>query len=979
MYIKQLMIYGFGQWIDQSFTLNESLTCFYGKNESGKSTLQNFILFMLFGLPPKQRKSYRPKTSGQFGGRLTIVDPNLGEYTVERLEGQKNAQATCYLPNGVIKDEKWLTEQLNGFTYEMYQSVYSFSALDLNDFESMNAKEIGDVILSIGLTGSQHIYELERKLAQQLGHLFKPYGKKPLMNEQITHLTTLQKQLIDQEKNLVTYENNHIQSDTIKKEIAKLIQQRDERKNELTHLNQLLQSITLVQDYEYNRAQLRKLPRQLTFPEKGVQRYEALKEKLLPLQSELTFIQSQMREAKQTIKKLQQQLMPENLFERAKKVVQKQSAYEEREQLIAKETKTIESELIHLTQQLVTLTRELTLEDLNKLNFPFQTQSYWQSLNNEHEQIILTKEHYAQQKQEINQREKTLNDRLQTIEQDMLTEAERQTYIEQINERANEPLPADQIISIKKQVADDRQKNRFIFISSIILAVTMFLSSYFFAQSYLTIGSLFILMFGFIYFFMSQRSMQTIEQFVSDQEKLKPSAHINGTHELMSRLERDDALKYEHKALQADLQKVTIDRLQWEEKQRSIEQREKRLNDQLSAVRQQYPFLKNVSLTYWTNIYHQLDQLQESYVNVQEKITQNEQLEKQQQIFAQDVLEIVKEIDLQQDEQQTAQQIQTVAKFIDEQSSIKQQLAYEKATLAEQNMRKNHLNVQIESLYKEINELFKRADVQTEEEFYEKATQMEAKKNYEFETQKLHEQLSLMFQTDNWQPLIDRPLEEKLLIAEKEKVTEALNELKQMLDEKRQLSANLQANIAHLEQSDDYSTLVHQLQMEKAELNRLAKQWAVIKTAEQMLQRTKRTYEQKHLTNVLKQTSHYFKKITNGAYTDVFLRAADETLTVEANNQLQFDLTELSKGTIDQLYIALRLAMSKIIGNKHKFPFIIDDAFIHSDEERVANIVEVLQDISKDQQLILFTCKQQIAAHFTKLQLQTLHTEIPSI
>src|SRR5690625_3542890 len=535
MYIKQLMIYGFGQWIDQSFTLNESLTCIYGKNESGKSTLQNFILFMLFGLPPKQRKSYRPKTSGQFGGRLTIVDPNLGEYTVERLEGQKNAQATCYLPNGVIKDEKWLTEQLNGFTYEMYQSVYSFSALDLNDFESMNAKEIGDVILSIGLTGSQHIYELERKLAQQLGHLFKPYGKKPLMNEQITHLTTLQKQLIDQEKNLVTYENNHIQSDTIKKEIAKLIQQRDERKNELTHLNQLLQSITLVQDYEYNRAQLRKLPRQLTFPEKGVQRYEALKEKLLPLQSELTFIQSQMREAKQTIKKLQQQLMPENLFERAKKVVQKQSAYEEREQLIAKETKTIESELIHLTQQLVTLTRELTLEDLNKLNFPFQTQSYWQSLNNEHEQIKIAAEHHAEQKRENDLRTQSLKERLQAINAKLLTPAKRQEIVEQLNNVQQEPTHHNQQATIKKHLQREQRQRYVLFGSSLLLAVIMFFVGYLTDYKLLMLVALFPFVFGTIAAFVLKNSTDAMKQLLIENEQRTLPYHLDHYNELIAR------------------------------------------------------------------------------------------------------------------------------------------------------------------------------------------------------------------------------------------------------------------------------------------------------------------------------------------------------------------------------------------------------------------------------------------------------------
>src|SRR5690625_1232800 len=108
MYIKRLTIYGFGQWVDHTLTLKEPLTLFYGKNESGKSTLRHFILFMLFGFPPKKRKFYMPKNSGKLGGRLTIVDESIGEFTIERIEGQQQAKATCYLPNGIMKDETWL-------------------------------------------------------------------------------------------------------------------------------------------------------------------------------------------------------------------------------------------------------------------------------------------------------------------------------------------------------------------------------------------------------------------------------------------------------------------------------------------------------------------------------------------------------------------------------------------------------------------------------------------------------------------------------------------------------------------------------------------------------------------------------------------------------------------------------------------------------------------------------------------------------
>src|SRR5690625_1138071 len=796
------------------------------------------------------------------------------------------------------------------------------------------------------------------------------------MNEQITHLTTLQKQLIDQEKNLVTYENNHIQSDTIKKEIAKLIQQRDERKNELTHLNQLLQSITLVQDYEYNRAQLRKLPRQLTFPEKGVQRYEALKEKLLPLQSELTFIQSQMREAKQTIKKLQQQLMPENLFERAKKVVQKQSAYEEREQLIAKETKTIESELIHLTQQLVTLTRELTLEDLNKLNFPFQTQSYWQSLNNEHEQIKLAAEHHAEQKRENDLRTQSLKERLQAINAKLLTPAKRQEIVEQLNNVQQEPTHHNQQATIKKHLQREQRQRYVLFGSSLLLAVIMFFVGYLTDYKLLMLVALFPFVFGTIAAFVLKNSTDAMKQLLIENEQRTLPYHLDHYNELIARLEKDDALKYEQKSIKDELKTIHIKRLQFDEKLRAINERRKRLNDQLQNVKEQYPFLKDVQLPFWADLYHQLNQIIDQYKHIEERKKQHGRLKKEQETFAQRVRELSEQIFPQLLEQTVVVQMDAINQFIDDQTNLNQQLLYEKANVKELIDKKQRLAVQVKSLQKDVKDLLNKANVQTEESFYELAALIEAKQTYEKSVEKLDNQLSLIFQTKDWEPLINRPLEEQLLTEEISELQKMMATYDETLEEKRQALANVKAKNNQLEQSDDYSTLMHEINRTRNEFNRLAKQWAVIKTAEQMLQRSMQTYQQKHLQDVLQQTTIYFQRMTKGAYTKVFLQLEEKALTVQAANQLHFKVAHLSKGTIDQLYIALRLAVSRIVGQKYRLPFIIDDAFIHSDHERAAKIVHILQEIAAEQQLILFTCHEHIVTHFPDDQIKQLEPQI---
>ncbi|PJH69146.1 hypothetical protein CVR96_27860, partial [Salmonella enterica subsp. enterica serovar Typhimurium] len=72
---------------------------------------------MLFGLPPKQREAFRPKTSGKMGGRLTVHDAEAGLFTIERLDEVRNGQAVCYTPDGGEFDESWLKTFLKGMTY----------------------------------------------------------------------------------------------------------------------------------------------------------------------------------------------------------------------------------------------------------------------------------------------------------------------------------------------------------------------------------------------------------------------------------------------------------------------------------------------------------------------------------------------------------------------------------------------------------------------------------------------------------------------------------------------------------------------------------------------------------------------------------------------------------------------------------------------------------------------------------------------
>ncbi|MFH1689419.1 MAG: AAA family ATPase [Candidatus Eisenbacteria bacterium] len=67
--------------------------------------------------------------------------------------------------------------------------------------------------------------------------------------------------------------------------------------------------------------------------------------------------------------------------------------------------------------------------------------------------------------------------------------------------------------------------------------------------------------------------------------------------------------------------------------------------------------------------------------------------------------------------------------------------------------------------------------------------------------------------------------------------------------------------------------------------------------------------------------------------------------------------TNLSKGTLDQLYFAVRFALLEFLSPGDGSPLILDDALVHWDPNRRSATLELLDEISEKRQILLFTCE----------------------
>ncbi len=103
--------------------------------------------------------------------------------------------------------------------------------------------------------------------------------------------------------------------------------------------------------------------------------------------------------------------------------------------------------------------------------------------------------------------------------------------------------------------------------------------------------------------------------------------------------------------------------------------------------------------------------------------------------------------------------------------------------------------------------------------------------------------------------------------------------------------------------------------------------------------------------------SDIISKISEGRYSNITLNDTDGIM-VEVQNGNYVPAERLSVGTIDQMYISLRLSALEEI-SEEKMPIIFDEAFAYFDDERLKNILRYLNSNFKENQIVIFTCSNR--------------------
>ena len=108
--------------------------------------------------------------------------------------------------------------------------------------------------------------------------------------------------------------------------------------------------------------------------------------------------------------------------------------------------------------------------------------------------------------------------------------------------------------------------------------------------------------------------------------------------------------------------------------------------------------------------------------------------------------------------------------------------------------------------------------------------------------------------------------------------------------------------------------------------------------------------------------------LTNQKYKKVMVNDKDG-LCIETENGAYMPINRLSTGTIDEIYLALRISILEQISNE-KMPIILDEAFVYFDDKRLENMLLYLQDKKYDNQIIIFSCSNREEEVLNRLKIE---------
>ena len=169
--------------------------------------------------------------------------------------------------------------------------------------------------------------------------------------------------------------------------------------------------------------------------------------------------------------------------------------------------------------------------------------------------------------------------------------------------------------------------------------------------------------------------------------------------------------------------------------------------------------------------------------------------------------------------------------------------------------------------------------------------------------------------------------------------------------------ANLNGRMSSL---GDPLVLASELSCMQAEVDELQEEYEALSLAIETLREADKEIQSRFSPQLGRLAASYMSAMTGGRYEDVLINRDFTARTRTKDDVVARDSEYLSAGTLDLMYLAVRLAICELaMPDGEPCPLILDDVLVNLDAERFTQAMDLLKQIAKERQVILFSCRRE--------------------
>ena len=173
--------------------------------------------------------------------------------------------------------------------------------------------------------------------------------------------------------------------------------------------------------------------------------------------------------------------------------------------------------------------------------------------------------------------------------------------------------------------------------------------------------------------------------------------------------------------------------------------------------------------------------------------------------------------------------------------------------------------------------------------------------------------------------------------------------------EQQRLQNRLGQYQGRMEVLGDRDEMLRQLKRINERIVKLEDTYAALLIAQETLTAARAELQRRFAPRITQRAQKLLSRMTGGRYHSLTM-SEDFSLQAGAGEEdTVHDAMWRSDGTVDQLYLALRLAVAEELNPEA--PLILDDALVRFDDKRMKAAVGILKEMAKDKQVICFTCQ----------------------